>query len=577
MKAIRMRIILNILFITAFIQLFAQDPDKGNLAECIINNSEEVCLHINKQIYVTGEVLYYKTYLQPISKENEHLVSGQVYYEIINSENRIVHKWRCNVENETAMGQTQLPDTLSGGFYTIIAFTNIQRNFSPEILCHKTIIVTSINSENFKTVTKEITRSHSKVNTFQNINGGLQLSLSDKEIKAGDETRILLSTTQDSKEDSIEFSISVNEISPFDSIIRLLDEDAESHISSINKIESDDGSVFLKEDTYYSLSGKVLRKSDHIPLKNIFIVASATDSLLNYKYSRTDLEGRFHFSFDDYYDGKIITLQVSHTNMGPGDIIWQIDSKNSGFSVPFLTQQGHISDAKSQYLDKVRRAELVKRVYDEQNISDKLSDTVLPPYFPDPGYTVFPADYEALDNFKEIVDNLLPGVRFTRIAGKYKLAIVDNITQQIYDVNPMIFLNGQVFQNLEYLQTLSSEDIEKIDVYNTRFLYGNFNINGIVSIYTKNGGVEPSSYHNPYYLVQNESGRIQGKTFLENNSNIPNISPHISWIPKENLNKDKQAVLSFTAPVIKGEYCVLVKGKTNEGKFFKLYETFTVK
>ncbi len=570
-----MKFLIKILIIAAFIRFYTQSAGTEDITACIMNNAEEICLHTNKQVYVSGEVLFYKCYLRSETKESSNSVSGQVYFELINAGNNIVHRWRSSVEEKTAMGQTLLPDTLSGGFYTLVTFTNFQRNFNPELFCHHTIVVTPINSDDFKLVGFNGTPANKKKQRENNFEG-LQLVLSDKEIRAGDETRIFLSSPQNSIDKYAEFSVSVNEVSPFDSIISVINGNGESHLLSSDELKPNSDGVFIKESTNYTLSGKVFRKSDQTPLRNTFILASVTDSLINYKYARTDSDGRFYFNFDDYYNDKIIVLQVSHTNLTQADITWQIDSKASGYQVPYTLNKGSETIEQLGYLDKVSRAELVKRVYSEESIGEEPSALVLPPYFPDPGYTVFPADYEALNNFKEIADNILTGVRFTKIDGKYQLAIVDNQTQQVYNVNPMVFLNGQVFQNLEYLQTLSSEDIEKIDVYNTRFFYGNFNINGIVSVYTKNGGVEPSSYHSPYILIQNKTGATERAFILDSISSPPDINPHVCWIPMVSTGKDQKADLSFKAPLVKGRYCVLVKGRTADGKFFKLYETFSV-
>jgi len=92
---------------------------------------EEIYIHTDKEEYISGEDLWFNTYLID-RKSLKPATSGKIaYVEILNYENKPVIQKRIMLDNGVGPGQVVLPDTLSSGTYTIRAYTNWMKNFLP--------------------------------------------------------------------------------------------------------------------------------------------------------------------------------------------------------------------------------------------------------------------------------------------------------------------------------------------------------------------------------------------------------------------------------------------------------------
>jgi len=92
---------------------------------------EEIFIHTDREEYISGENVWFSTYLvdrQSLTPSNNSRI---VYLEILNAENIPILQKRYLVEKGFCPGQFTLPDSLSSGKYTIRAYTNWMKNFMP--------------------------------------------------------------------------------------------------------------------------------------------------------------------------------------------------------------------------------------------------------------------------------------------------------------------------------------------------------------------------------------------------------------------------------------------------------------
>jgi hypothetical protein len=126
---------------------------------------EEIYIHTDREEYISGESLWFNTYLidRQNLKQSDH--SSIVYFELLNSTNRPVVQKRIFIKKGLGPGQIVLPDTLSTGTYTIRAYTNWMKNFLPYNCFMKTILVyNAINSKLSKTIVTQVNTGNSKGN-----------------------------------------------------------------------------------------------------------------------------------------------------------------------------------------------------------------------------------------------------------------------------------------------------------------------------------------------------------------------------------------------------------------------------
>jgi len=128
-------LLINFLLINnSFAQQHKNIPDY--LKERFLNYTkavprEEIYIHTDREEFISGEDLWFSTYLFDRQSTNPSLKSRIVYFELLNAENKPVLQKRILMDRGFGAGQVILPDTLSSGFYIIRAYTNWMKNFLP--------------------------------------------------------------------------------------------------------------------------------------------------------------------------------------------------------------------------------------------------------------------------------------------------------------------------------------------------------------------------------------------------------------------------------------------------------------
>ena len=107
---------------------------------------QKVYVHTDKNIYYTGEHLWFKFYLL---NDFHHLdtISKIGHIELISPDKKIINVRILRLKHATAYGDFNLPDTLPSGLYLIRAYTNFMKNFDEKFFFK--ILITINNPKSF--------------------------------------------------------------------------------------------------------------------------------------------------------------------------------------------------------------------------------------------------------------------------------------------------------------------------------------------------------------------------------------------------------------------------------------------
>lgn len=200
--------ILNIFFLN---NVFGQDQalipayiNRKFQSYCSSVMREEIFIHTDKEEYISGEDLWFATYLID-RKSFKPAVSGKiVYVEILNYENKPVIQKHFLLESGVGEGHMALPDTLSSGTYTIRAYTNWMKNFLPYNCFMKEIkVYNASNTKIFRRSVMVLDKEESIADTAANtgltltVNNSRQDSLelyvnTDEEFRSENKNQIIL-------------------------------------------------------------------------------------------------------------------------------------------------------------------------------------------------------------------------------------------------------------------------------------------------------------------------------------------------------------------------------------------------
>ncbi len=325
---------------------------------------------------------------------------------------------------------------------------------------------------------------------------------------------------------------------------------------------------FLKETKGAIISGKLtdIVNGVVLPGENVFL--SKFDSTVSYQHTISDLNGIFHFLTDtDYYNKRLIIQASSNSNQGIKIDIgnnFEFQNDKSGSS-----EIWELDIKQEQYLENMRQSAIVSKIFlnsDEKYEDDRVN---WKSNFFIPNYVVIPSDFEDLPDFHEIANNLLPGVRFRNRKGRPKLDIYIADIELPDSFQSGLFVNGVPFENLEYLSSLSTTDIKKIEVCNQLCMHGNRTYAGILSIYTYDLTIQPSSFNNSFVFYENSiSAPKLDEVYCREDYEIPWLDPCLYWNSNIELKGDSSIDIEFLTSSIAGSYIIHINGITNSGRPF---------
>lgn len=102
---------------------------------------EQIFLSTDKPAYLCGEIMWLGIKVMDATSHQLIDMSKVAYVEILNQQNTPVLQSKIKIENGNGNGSLSLPFSLATGQYTIRAYTNWMKNFSPEFFFSKTVSI----------------------------------------------------------------------------------------------------------------------------------------------------------------------------------------------------------------------------------------------------------------------------------------------------------------------------------------------------------------------------------------------------------------------------------------------------
>lgn len=339
---------------------------------------------------------------------------------------------------------------------------------------------------------------------------------------------------------------------------------------------------YVVEHKGYVMEGKVLSPSTGLPLANELVVLSLADSIPLIKICTTDANGRFFFRLNTSFDNRKVFLQLHDSNASK-QATWVIDSKTTPQSATSVAVKNFNEDTK-RFLKSCRDLQVVRAVYKSDLVSIPkagVNGSIASNFTLFPNSIVYPADYSELKDFGEIASNILPTVSFRKVNDKYELRVYDMFNKIAYNKNAGLLLNGIPFYDLTYLSTLGTNEIKKIEVYNSHVLFGDYSFYGLVSIYTNDKKMSKSFIENKnfYFMLNKVATDVPSAMYMADNdldSKLPYFNRSL-LVKNKMLDGDKASNFTFNTSLYKGSYNVLIQGIAKNGQLFEKRSVIDVK
>ncbi|MES2378866.1 MAG: hypothetical protein V4553_19900 [Bacteroidota bacterium] len=141
--------------------------------------AEQIYVHFDKPYYHPGDTVWFKAYVLNADFLTLSKHSGLVYVELLNETNQPVQRLLLPVVGGLSRGQLILDKELTEGSYTIMAYTNLMRNFGEAYVFKKGIYISNADDQSVL-VQSKFSLSKASRRSGDQVNANLQFNKFNK-------------------------------------------------------------------------------------------------------------------------------------------------------------------------------------------------------------------------------------------------------------------------------------------------------------------------------------------------------------------------------------------------------------
>ncbi len=520
-------------------------------------------LQLQKTVFVSGEKVWLKN----------SLVSGHynghqnILFVDLCGEGSVITSRILLRENNHWQGELTIPDSLETGVYLLRAYTG-NYNGKPEITS-KLISVINRFGNNNTNETRKLNRNYLAIDQSVMVpeNEGKLLKTYADQSKFSPKSKVKFWVEKEGNDYPSGISYSVYKIP--DSLGNSTTQNLDDAENRVVYARSDD------EKIYNSLiiSGKVISKSDSLPVEGEMVLFSVPDSIPQIIYSKTDSKGEFHIHIDECYGSKDAIIQTVSKDRELQITIYP-NLLNPPVQIPF-----YISEAteQSEFVKLAVQRAVLQKVYSFEDKIDSAKKTFKYPFYGKASNVVIPDQYFDLDNFEEISKEILPFSRIRKDKEGYSMRIFNPDKTGFFD-NPWILVDGIPVYNIQDLNVLNSRKIKRIETQPELRCYGDLYIESALSIFTYKCQFDevkmPQNSIRTFVETFSNTSEYVGNKFIES-SVMADFRDVLFWEPVLGPFTNA-AQVEVQCSYERGSYVAVVQAIDSEGKTLRSVFEFTV-
>ncbi|MDH5367197.1 MAG: hypothetical protein OEW67_09440, partial [Cyclobacteriaceae bacterium] len=329
--------------------------------------------------------------------------------------------------------------------------------------------------------------------------------------------------------------------------------------------EQVDSIDFLPEYRYGIVQGKIINKQTRIPLKGVRVGIGFTSTNYQVGVTTTNNNGDFILKYNPDLireEGFVNLIDESF----PIEYEMVIHNEFYNSYPEFPIKQLKFDSLK---MSQVIRRSIINQIENAYYIPEDKDSTTLPVHPLTDMRTYKLDDYTRFATMRDTFIELIYEVGVSKNENKYQF------NMRIYDVNnndkynsPTLILLDGVMISSESAMKISPYIIDRIDVLNKNYYFGNIMFDGIIALHTlKNdlANTTPLGNKVEFVPVQNDKSVVVGAFNPNKNQRNPHYESLLYWNPKVK-HKGGQMKLSFYTSEVKGVFEIRVEGVTKSGK-----------
>ena len=593
MSALNLRtlILLGLLFNQ---QLFSQQLTYKAEDSEMRNFKEEIFVRTDRDIYISGEEVWFKVYTVNGLTHAPCDISKVVYLEMLDKNNFPLKQIKIKSDHNSGSSSFILPDNLSSGNYIIRAYTSWMKNFSPDQFFYKTIsVINPFESIDHLKLPPDIKNSDSAISITDGLSQSIITERDGKQIIGKSSknecnkqinNKITLDKSEYASREKIKLEISATDMqgNPVETDLSVsvaksitVNSTGLSSFHCFNQgndiVNRAAGSENLAELEGNLLTGFLRLKATDEPLKKTDLSMSFVGKTARCQFGKTDESGEFHFIMKESGLNEIVIQPLSP------DITGYYIELNQPFSSSFSKFKPiafYLDSSKLNDINKVIVGMQINNIYKpfRQNRPGE-SKTIIPDFYGKPESTIKMADYIELTSLREVVKEIIPNVYTLKQNGKYDFKLINKFRGQPFENAPLVLVDGVPVYDFEKVLSINSKEIERTDVINTRYFISDNVFDGIVSFITKKGNLSVMEFDNSIFRQVYEGCQVQSNFYSPDysgsemkNNRLPDYRNTLYWKPDLNTGKNGKAEIDFFTSDELSDYSIVVEGIASDGK-----------
>jgi hypothetical protein len=532
--------------------------------------NEKYYLMTDRTLYAVGEKILFKVFNLSPGPIKSIDWSKVMYLELTRNDGSSIQKGKYRLGLSGCDGYMEIPAKISSGYYYLRAYTKWMRNFSISdfAFCRLKIINPfSAEIEAGKTENGMIGYAESFIdNTLHETNIYCH---TDKDVYKSREKVILSVEFRDfDPYYRGEFCVSAIKTGAIDTVnfgMLSFDQQVDNKRRVIN---------FIPDIRGVSVSGRVIEKEGGSPVNNASVQLSVLGNEFDFLEYNTGADGKYIFSLSPLQGEKDMYIVARAGNTNP-EILIDNDFNTDAFYIE--GEEFRLTKAERNIAEEIILNMQIEKIYRSDKILDSLyarEDSVKTTFYVNPSTILYIDEYIELPTVEEVLFELVPEVIVKKRKDDIFISVTDN---EIYHPDlaifePLVLLDHIPVHNLENLLKLSPSKISTIEVVNEIYIKGTSRYGGIISIFSRRGDIAGIDLPENSLFFDFKTFAEQDKVFYPYYSkssgelNIPDYRSCLYWNPELIPGNNMKAALEFYTSDRKGQYIVLIRGISEDGK-----------
>ncbi len=542
-----------------------------NIFEKNTDSYEDIVLFTDRDLYLSGERIWFNATCTSNSKFSNETVSKVTYFELFNDEKKPVIQKKIRIIKGKSSSYIQIPENIETGVYNLVAYTQFMKNYKGFKSNRISLIIINPSKKG------NIDLTNSKKQIIDTLVFGTNFNLLEvSTVKS-------IYKTREKVEVNIVDSFNLEKLKHLTvSVVKKgsLNNHSNSRIKQKENIEQINYNKikYFPEIRDLTLSGTIIEKETNNPISNSKVYLSVLDSDNQININKSDKNGRFIFTINSLYNNHDIYICTEDNSINSEILI-----NNS-----FLNELDYFKPI-GYNIDSIK-LELIKKMYlnyqtsvyfPEKSEIYKIDEETVENFFGDTEISIKLDDYISLPTLKEVFSEIVTFVYLKKNNEDYIFLVYDDKNKTSF-TGPLVFYDNIPIFDINKLLKVAPKYIDRINVINRKYIIGNYTINGIIFLKSKNGklpGYKISENSKiTKYQTTYESSQIKFPGYREKDNikaHLPDFRTLLYWNSDILLQKNKK--VSFYTSDHSSEYDVIVRGISPSGKRYFGKTSFKVK